>query len=95
MVVWLIAAKLHSHHPGHFRPYPLFRAAKRLWRGRLNRAYIKPVKVRFTAFLPEVREFITRHTAYNKHDTVCDCSFFFAIVVSFENQLGFTVYTWH
>ena len=23
-VVWLIAAKLHSHHPGHFRPYPLY-----------------------------------------------------------------------
>ena len=23
VVVWLIAAKLHSHHPGHFRPYPL------------------------------------------------------------------------
>ena len=22
-VVWLIAAKLHSHHPGHFRPHPL------------------------------------------------------------------------
>eukprot|EP00964_Phaeocystis_antarctica_P158593 scaffold129328_cov36-Phaeocystis_antarctica.AAC.1 len=25
VVVWLIAAKLHSHHPGHFRPYPLLR----------------------------------------------------------------------
>ena len=25
-VVWLIAAKLHSHHPGHFRPYPLAEA---------------------------------------------------------------------
>ena len=23
-VVWLIAAELHSHHPGHFRPYPFF-----------------------------------------------------------------------
>jgi len=23
-------------------------------------------------FLPEVREFITRHTAYNKHDTGCE-----------------------
>ena len=23
VVVWLIAAKLHSDHPGHFRPYPL------------------------------------------------------------------------
>jgi hypothetical protein len=23
VVVWLIAAKLHSHHPGHFRPYPV------------------------------------------------------------------------
>ena len=23
VVVWLIAAKLHSHHPGHFNPYPL------------------------------------------------------------------------
>ena len=22
-VVWLIAAKLHSHHPGHFHPHPL------------------------------------------------------------------------
>ena len=24
MVVWLIAAKLHSHHPGQFHPHPLF-----------------------------------------------------------------------
>jgi hypothetical protein len=28
MVVWLIAAKLHSHHPGHFHQYP-FRSAPR------------------------------------------------------------------
>ena len=27
------------------------------------------VFLRIPAFLPEVREFITRHTAYNKHDT--------------------------
>ena len=26
-VVWLIEAKLHSHHPGHFSPYPLRRRA--------------------------------------------------------------------
>ena len=26
-------------------------------------------KMRILSFLPEVREFITRHTAYNKHDT--------------------------
>ena len=25
VVVWLIAAKLHSHHPGHFHPYPVSR----------------------------------------------------------------------